>query len=178
MLTFTRIQGKTPELFGYQILRISSASMEPKLQVGDIILSKSVRDITAVKLGDVITYHGEVGSYTGKTITHEIVREPYESNGTYYMQTMGIANSYPDPEISEEQVIGRMVCALPILSSVYNFFMTPMGLVVVLGFLALMFINEVLSLRRLFKESQDDEADYPGDAGDTSPDLSIADYQE
>lgn len=158
-MLFTRLQGKTPQLFGYQILRISSTSMEPKLKVGDIIISKSVKDVTALKLGDVITYKGKVGSYSDKTITHEVTQEPYKENGKYYLQTRGIANSYPDPEISEDQVIGKMVCTLSIFSVAYNFFITPWGLAVILGFLTLVFINEVFALRQIAKSSNDKTSD-------------------
>lgn len=152
LLVFTRLQGKTPQFFGYRILRVSSSSMEPELHVGDIILSKSVEDISSLEVGDIITYNGEVGSYAGKIITHEVAVAPYESGGKFYLQTVGIANSYPDPEISEDQVMGKMVCTVPVLSAVYNFFITPWGLAVILGFLAILFVNEIFSLVHLVKE--------------------------
>ena len=157
MLVFTRINGKTPELFGYQILRVSSSSMVPRLEVGDIILSQRVDDVTTLKQGDVITYKGEFGNYAGKSITHEVIVEPFQSEGTYYLQTKGIANDYPDPEIREDQIIGKMISTIPIFSAVYNFFMTPWGLIAILGFLAVLFINEIFALRQLVKENDDDE---------------------
>ena len=159
VMLVARIQGKTPQLFGFQVLRVSSASMEPKLQVGDVILSKRVRDITTLKPGDIITYKGEIGGYADKIITHEVTIEPYKSNGKYYLQTMGIANSHVDPEISEDQVIGKMVCKVPVLSALYAFFLSKWGLVVILGFLALLFTNEVLVLKRLIKNKDNDTSD-------------------
>lgn len=157
MLVFTRINGKTPELFGYQILRVSSSSMVPRLEVGDIILSQRVDDVTTLKQGDVITYKGEFGNYAGKSITHEVIVEPFQSEGTYYLQTKGIANDYPDPEIREDQIIGKMISTIPIFSAVYNFFMTPWGLIAILGFLAVLFINEIFALRQLVKENDYEE---------------------
>lgn len=158
MLVFTRISGETPEIFGYQLLRVSTSSMEPRLEVGDIILSKEIDNITAVKQGDIITYNGEFGDYAGKTITHEVVVAPHLSDGTYYLQTKGTANDYPDPEIREDQLIGSMVCSLSVLSMIYDFFMTPWGLIAILGFLAVLFINEIFALRQLVKENEDEEA--------------------
>jgi len=155
----TRIQGTTPQLFGYQIFRISSPSMEPDLKVGDIILSERVKDVTELKKGDIITYRGELGSYSGKNITHEVIEEPYKANGKYHLQTMGIANTYADPQISESQVIGKMIRRMPVLSAIYSFFITPLGLVVMLAFLAFIFINEALSLRRLIKENKHSDSD-------------------
>ncbi len=153
IMVFTRISGKTPQLFGYQILRISSSSMEPELNVGDIILSKRVDPYTLTD-GDIITYHGEYGSYQGKLITHAVVGEPAEQGGTLYLKTMGIANGYVDPEISAEQVVGKMACKIPLLGDVYNFFITPYGLFTILVFLAIFFINELFSLVKLTKRKE------------------------
>lgn len=151
ILVFTRIQGKTPQLFGYRLLRISSASMSPTLNVGDIILSKSVDDIANIEAGDIITYNGEVGSYRDKLITHRVIQISYDDNGQFYLQTMGIANDYADPWISEKQIVGKMVCTVPLLSRLYSFFLTPWGLGLVLGFLALLFINEAVTLKKIIK---------------------------
>lgn len=161
VLIFTRVQGKTPQVFGYQILRISSGSMSPELEVGDVILSKRVKDVKTLEVGDVITYRGEFGSYADKNITHKVVVKPYEVNGRLYLQTQGVANSYIDPEVSEEQVIGKMVCVVPFLGSIFSFFMTKWGLIIVLAFLALLFVNEIINLKRAVKESDgsDDESD-------------------
>lgn len=157
VMIVTRIQGKTPQLFGYQILRISSGSMEPKLHVGDIIISQSVDNPISLKAGDIVTYHGNFGSYDGKLITHEVVSLPYAQNGKVYLQTMGIANGYIDPEISEDQLVGKMVCKAPVLSVIFNFFMTPWGLAVVLIFLAFLFINEVYYLKKQIALSKEEK---------------------
>ncbi len=155
----TRIQGGTPRIFGYQILRISSGSMSPELEVGDIILSKKVDDASTLKSGDVITYIGELGSYADKNITHKVIVDPYEIDGTYYLRTQGIANDYIDPEISEDQILGKMVCILPFLGALYNFFITPFGLIIVLAILALLFINEILNLKRIVKDPDNTDSE-------------------
>lgn len=151
VMMFTRIQGKTPQIFGYQILRISSGSMSPELEVGEIILSKRVKDVKNLEVGDIITYRGEFGSYADKNITHKVVVKPYEVNGTLYLQTQGVANNYIDPEISEDQILGKMICVIPFLGAVYSFFMTKWGLIIVLAFLALLFINEIFNLKKTVK---------------------------
>lgn len=153
LLFVTKVSGGTPQAFGYQLLRISSPSMEPQLASGDIILSKSIDDAWDVKVGDIITYNGEQGDYAGKMITHQVVIAPYEKDGECVLQTQGIANDYPDPEITSDQLIGTMVCKITVLSAIYNFFMTPWGLIVILGFLAVLFINEIFALRQLVKEN-------------------------
>ncbi|MCD8026839.1 MAG: signal peptidase I [Clostridiales bacterium] len=157
LLFVTKVSGATPEVFGYQILRISSSSMEPELMTGDIILSVRIDDASSVEVGDIVTYNGEVGDYAGKLITHQVITAPYEEDGTYYLQTQGCANDYPDPEISESQLVGTMVCRLGTLSAVYSFFITPWGLIVVLGFLAVLFMNEIFALVQLVKENDDEK---------------------
>ena len=154
---FTRMQGKTPQLLGHQILRISSSSMEPVLEVEDIILSKRVKEVTTLEVGDIITDNVEVGSYEGKVITHELAAEPYMSGDKYYLQTRGIANGYTDPEISEDQVIGKMIRTLPTLSVAFDFFVTPWGLAFILLFLLILFINELFHLSSAIKEKKQAE---------------------
>lgn len=170
VLVFAKINGKTPEIFGYQLLRISSPSMEPELKIGDIILSYRVDDIASVKQGDIITYNGETGDYAGKSITHQVTTEPHKLNGKYYLQTRGIANSYPDPEISEDQVVGKMVCKVNLLTAIYNFFATPWGLIIILGILAVLFINEVFVLRQLVKENEDEETKFENSSSQSCAD--------
>ena len=155
----TRVQGKTPELFGYQILRVVTPSMEPELKVGDIILTKRVDDITEVKKDDIITYNGEAGSYNGKLITHKVIVEPYQRDDAYFLRTQGIANEFTDPEIRGNQVVGKMIASLPFIAALYNFFMSPWGLAVVLLILALLFLGEILNLRKIIKTPDDEFKD-------------------
>lgn len=157
IMLIAKVNGQTPVLFGFSLLRISSPSMEPDLKVGDIILSQTVSDVSELKVGDIITYSGEFGSYAGKHITHEIVAAPYTENGTVYLQTQGIANEYADPQITADQVESKMLRRLNVFSAVYSFFMTPWGLAIVLIFLAILFFNEAYTLKQLFKENRNEE---------------------
>jgi len=177
----TRVQGKTPELFGYQILRVVTPSMEPELKVGDIILTKRVDDITQIKVDDIITYNGESGSYNGKLVTHKVIVEPYKRGDKYFLQTQGIANDFTDPEVRESQVVGKMVASLPVIAALYNFFMSPWGLAVLLIILALLFFSEVLNLRKIIKEPPKDEvetSDRDSDDADDSGKLLSDDNAE
>ena len=124
----SRISGDTPSIFGYSMLRVSSESMEPELNVGDIILVKEVAPET-LKKGDVITYQGEEGSVAGKLITHQIVSEPYEKDGLHYFTTRGIKEgALDDPEIDETQILGKVQIKVPIVGTIYDFFTQWYGL--------------------------------------------------
>lgn len=131
------------------IFRVSTGSMEPELNVGDVILSKEVSDVKDLQLGDIITYEGREGSYADKLITHQVITAPYEENGTYYLVTKGIANNEADPVISENQIVGIMVAKIPFLGAIYSFFLTPWGLIVAILLIILAFSGEFWNIYKL-----------------------------
>lgn len=156
-LMFTKISGQTPSLFGYQLLRISSPSMSPELEVGDIILSKNASNPSDIKVGNVVTYNGVSGEYAGISITHKVIVAPHKENSTYVLQTQGVANEIADPQISFDTVTGVMITRLTLFSRLYSIFLTPWGLIIILGLLAILFVNEIFTLRNLIKENDDND---------------------
>ena len=149
----SRIFGKTPEMFGISLLRISSNSMEPELMVGDIILIKKT-DIEQIKEGDIISYHGEKGSFAGKIITHKVLTEPTfsEADGVYYLSTAGIREgAHADPEIKHTQVLGRLVCVVPLLGWIYNFFTTWYGFLFFVLLVLFSFASEIINIIKILK---------------------------
>lgn len=146
---FIRISGNTPSFGGYMIFRVSTGSMEPELNIGDVILVKDVNVLEEVAVGDVITYEGRESSYAGKLITHEVIKAPYEENGKYYLVTKGIANPIEDPAITEDQVVGKMLMKIPLIGMLYNFFLTPWGLVITILLIVLAFSGEFWNIYKL-----------------------------
>lgn len=144
-----RMNGETPTLFGHTLYRVSSGSMAPYLQVGDIILCKECDPMT-LKSGDVITYNGKSGEFAGKRVTHRVVKEPYLNgdNGDYYLVTKGDDNPVDDTPISTSQVTGKLVSKLDFLKSIYDFFLTPWGLLALIGLIVLAFFNEIINFVR------------------------------
>ena len=148
MMIYSHIKGEVPSVFGYSILRVSTGSMEPELMVGDVILDKDVDDVQSIKVDDVITYRGS-GELSGMLITHKVVKAPYlAEDGTYYLQTKGIANEIADKEISTDKVVSVMVCKIPQLDALYNFFLSPWGLVVFIVLIVLIFFDELVAFVR------------------------------
>lgn len=137
-----RINGGTPSLFGYSIYRVSSGSMEPELMVGDVILDKTVDNPEDLKVGDVITFRSD--DYGDMLITHKIIKAPYEENGKLMLQTKGIANEVEDKPIRADSVKGIMICKVDYLDTVYNIFLSPWGLLIVIGLIILVFIDELI----------------------------------
>ena len=82
--------------------------------VGDILILKEV-DPSQINVGDDIAYLGDEGSFRNKVVTHQVI-EKKENNGEYSFITQGIANNTPDPEITADQVYGKVIYKSIILS--------------------------------------------------------------
>ena len=137
--------GTIPSAFGYTVCRVSSGSMEPELEVGDVIIGKKVSDPQKLEVGDIITFKG-AGSLDGMFITHQIIVEPHEEDGVLMLQTKGTANEIPDSPISADRVVSVMIGEAESLNKFYNFFLSPLGLLTIIFLIILVFIDEVISL--------------------------------
>lgn len=140
-----RINGGTPSVFGYAIYRVSSGSMVPFLEVGDIIISQEC-DPMSLKTGDIITYNGTSGQFEGLRVTHRVVKEPYlnEENGRYYLVTKGDDNPVDDTPIEVNQVTGKFAGKVAVLKWIYDIFVTPWGLLILIALIVLAFFNEII----------------------------------
>ena len=144
---YARATNHVPELFGFQLFRVSSGSMSPNLEIGDVILSHRV-PISDIHEGDIITYTGETGDLKGKLITHMVIKEPsLASDGGYVLQTQGTAEgTVPDEPIKDDQIIGKYIRRMSFLNGIYSFFITPKGLIVFIAIIIILFAYEMISL--------------------------------
>lgn len=144
-----RMNGETPTLFGHTLYRVSSGSMVPYLEVGDIILCQECDPLT-LKEGDVITYDGKSGQFAGKRVTHRVVTKPYlnTDDGKYYLVTKGDDNPIADTPISTSQVTGKFVSKVDVLKGIYNFFLTPWGLLTIIALIILAFFTEIINFAK------------------------------
>ena len=147
-----RIMGRTPSLFGNYVFRVSSDSMEPTLMVGDVILVRSASPEDIHK-DDIVTYKSLSGPMSGRDVTHRVVLEPEVKDGTYYYQTQGDAVGAPlDDKITYDQIEGRFICKLTVIGAFYSFISKPIGVIVFLGLIILLFGYEFLSLLVSYKK--------------------------
>ena len=158
-----RINGGTPELFGYSVQRISSGSMEPTLMVGDIILSKHVDDPSEIVIDDIITFKGG-SDFEYNNVTHRVVVPPMEDiNGNCVLTTKGDANISVDKEINFEDVNSKMISKIDFLNKFYDFFMSPWGLIIFIAALLIIFFDELLTVVKVItgnyeEDEEDDES--------------------
>ena len=101
-------------LGGYRIFVVATGSMVPKYNVGDVLISKEIPP-EEIKVGDDIVYTGKEGSFKDKVVTHQVIFIE-KDNENYRIKTKGIANTGEDPEITQEQVMGKIIYKFKILT--------------------------------------------------------------
>lgn len=99
------VKVKNIELFGYSFFIVKTGSMEPIIDAGELIIVEKQDDY---KENDIITYE-ENGIY----ITHRIIME----NGNTYI-TKGDANNENDLEISDKDILGKVIWHSKILGKI------------------------------------------------------------
>lgn len=171
-----RITGREPEILGYRMNYIRTGSMEPAIKEGDVILCKRI-DAEDVKVNDVITYanDGRITSLPeGETVCHRVVEEPFELEGVLLIPTKGDANDEADPVITGDQVIGRYVRKMTVMTLFYKVFLTKWGLLIVILPLALLLVIELYRLTHAKEEAesldsaeQNNNTDKTGEADET-----------
>lgn len=122
--------------------------------VNDVILDHKVDDVKTLKEGDIITFKGS-GELSGLLVTHKIIKAPYEENGKIMLQTRGIANEIADQPIEATDVRGIMICKIPYLDTVYNIFLSPWGLLILIGLVILIFIDEIIAIIKIVTGNYD-----------------------
>ena len=99
---------------GFRIFTVISESMEPAYQIGDILVSKKTEPQN-INVGDRVTYKGAEESIRGLIITHEVI-ERREESGKFFFVTQGLANDVADPEISQDDIYGKVIYRTMIFS--------------------------------------------------------------
>ena len=149
--------------FGYQAYTVATGSMEPQIKIGDVILIKEV-DPATLKKGDVVTYEGSEGDLRGLILTHRIIElRKDEKDNKYYYITKGDANEVEDPEISQDNLRGKVVYNTVLFSFVSRLMTHDIfyyGLFIVIS---VYFIWQVLSII-LSKDDDDDEGEEETEA--------------
>ncbi len=154
-----RVSNNSINLAGFSIYTVVTESMYPKYKVYDMILVKSV-DTKSIKVHDDVVYKGEKSDFQGKIVTHR-VEDITEDNGVLTFTTKGINNDIKDPLVNENQIMGKVVHKLLLLSLIskvinntYGFYFLIFVPLVVVIFLEVM---ESIEEKKELKKVLDDE---------------------
>lgn len=95
-----------PKIFGHTYLNVLSDSMVPEFTKNDLVIGESVKDVSSLQVGDVITY-----KYGKMLVTHRIIDIDKQNN---MIQTKGDANKTPDDDLVEaNQIVSRYSTKIP-----------------------------------------------------------------
>lgn len=151
-----RVTDNSVTIGGFRIFTVATGSMVPKYEVGDVLISKEI-DPSEIKVGDDIVYKGKEGSFNGKVVTHRVISIE-EQGGEYHIITQGIANEQADPEITDEQVYGKIIYKVKTLSFIskmvsniyifYFFIFIP---------IAILIVKQIRQIATSNEEDDDDE---------------------
>lgn len=106
---------KIASIFGYKAFVISSGSMEPTLNIGDIVIIKETKQ-EQISKGNIITFRKD-----GYNITHRI-NDIIEKDGEKYYQTKGDKNTTTDADLVKyEEIEGVYVFKIDKIGSIITY---------------------------------------------------------
>ncbi len=119
-------------VFGYGLLEVVSGSMEPTLEVGDVILINT--NVKEFKVDDIVTFYDSESSF----VTHRILSI---NNETF--TTKGDNNNTMDKEMSIDNIVGLYVGRLKGMGILVESLKSPFTLVMIfiIGVLVCMLIS-------------------------------------
>ena len=112
-----------PEIALYTII---SPSMEPNINVYDVVVTKKVKDPSTIKVGDVITFVSSSSLGEGLTVTHR-VKDIVTTEDDIKFRTQGDNNPIPDSSLaSSKNVMGKVLFKIPWVGHI-QFFLQSKG---------------------------------------------------
>ena len=129
---------KDVSIFGFRQYIVATGSMEPKYNVGDLIIIRETPE-EEIKIGDIINYISENGA---DTITHRVT-DIIEKDGQTYYQTKGDNNNTEDPELVKyRQVNGKLVFKISKLGTIITNLLTGTGIAILFVVILLAYLRD------------------------------------
>ena len=139
---------KTPNFFGIKTFNIISGSMEPKININDIVITKEVDKSELIK-GDIISFNLD-----GEIITHRITKIETK-NGELIYTTKGDNNEVTDIEhVKYEQIEGKQIGVIPKLGIVLSILKNKIVFAIILTVLIICFMIERKKISRKIRRKE------------------------
>jgi signal peptidase len=138
----------------FPLLAVASGSMEPTLNIGDLIIVQGITNASEVKAapypeGDIVVFYRPG---TNELIVHRVIKK-VNNNGVWYFQTKGDANDSPDRwaghdtynrMISEKLLVGKVIKNVPWFGHIPLFMHTPLGIFVVISLFVILIVIDFI----------------------------------
>lgn len=141
----------------FSIYTIVSQSMEPTIDVYDVIINTKVDKIEDVEINDVITFISTSQITNGMTITHRVTGKKTLDNGEVCLITRGDNNTQEDLScVRKNNIIGVTKAVVPKLGKLQVFLGSKIGLLFLILIPALYII--VKDLLKIIKNLNNPES--------------------
>lgn len=127
------IPNQTVKVFGFKPYNVMTQSMEPVLNVNDMIIVKNFK-VEDLEVDDIITFYADI-DYNGEKeiVTHYIYSITEDAPGEYTIRTNRYYSDDQSPvadtwRLNENDVLGLYSFKIPYLGYVTEFFKSPFGI--------------------------------------------------
>ena len=143
-----------PSILGVEFFSIQTDSMSPTLEPGDLAIGRVIKDKSALRPGDIITYWTVIN---GERVlnTHRI-EAIYDGGGYLIFGTKGDNNTSADPmTVHESEVVGKYASRVPSVGKALDYLQTPTGFLIVIVIpVFLFFLYHLVQFFRVLFEYQ------------------------
>ena len=153
-----RFSNNTLSIGGFRVFIIVSGSMKDEYDIGTIVIEKNV-SAEEINVGDNITYLADSKDLKGMVITHKVLKKEVRDGKTYFV-TKGVANVFEDPEITYDQVYGKVIYKTILLSFLGKLMSKTSSYYIL--FMIVGFIVSIELVSSMFKSDDEEEEDDEG----------------
>ena len=118
VIVLQRITDSNQSFYGIRIFSVASGSMVPQFGIGEVVICQDVNP-KDIEEGEVIVYRGNIGDLQNRLVMHEVIGIDTDENGYRTFHVKGIQNTAGDPDVKENQVLGKVIVKSLILSILY-----------------------------------------------------------
>ena len=129
----------------FKVMTVLSGSMEPAIKTGSVVV---VKPVDSYKIEDIITFTNPKKPV--ESVTHRIYDMKVIEGRISYI-TKGDANNAPDQrEVSEREVVGKVLFSIPYLGYAVDFAQKPLGFAFIILIPAVIIIGD--EIRKIYGE--------------------------
>ena len=138
------------KLLGVKQYVVMTGSMQPKYNIGDIIIDKEIKK-EEIKEGDVITYSLGDGEHT---VSHRIIKI-IEKDGETLYQTKGDNNNTPDKELVKySQIQGKAIFKLNKMGIILKSFTTGTAIAIIMLIFIVCYFKSSIKDDKIYKREE------------------------
>ena len=151
LVGISMIDGNKFNLFGYSAYIITSDSMTPEINKGDVVITRKIGE-DEIEVNDIITFYEE-----GQNITHRVM-EITDVDGYKEYKTKGDNNQVEDSKtVNFDNINGKVILKIPFLGSIISFMKNQIILLIIVLIILIVCLykiekNDKSEMRRREKE--------------------------